>query len=469
MDLSFIKTIHFVGIKGVAMTSLAIIAKEMGMRVTGSDTEEKFPTDETLSRFNISPLKGFASHQIRDDTDLVIYTGAHQGIHNIEVQIAISKKIPVLPHGKALGLFMRDKKGISVAGSHGKTTTSAMIAHVLMKSGLDPSFAIGCGNIISLNTPAHAGKGAYFAAEADEYVTDPTSDPTPRFMWQKPEAIVITNIDFDHPDVYSSLSDVEKAFAKFIFAMPKPGIVVGNADDAPARRVLKQAQNPTITYGTNPGVDYKLVNVVFGEGKTIFSIKHKAKNLGEFELSIPGTHNALNATSVVAVLNTLKLMPIDEIRRHLLTFTGTKRRFEKVAEKNGKLLFDDYAHHPVEIAATLAGVKAWFPKKRLVAIFQPHTYSRTKALLREFATCFYKADMVVLTEIYASAREKPIPGVSGALLEAEVCKQHPGVIFAATYADVLEYIRIQTRENDLILTMGAGDIYTWLPEIEAVL
>src|SRR3989344_284632 len=462
-ELKQIKKIYFVGIKGVAMTALAIVAKEMGKEVRGSDVQEEFPTDATLHRFKIAHVKNFSPEHITDDIDLVVYTGAHQGVNNIEVQTAIKKGISVLPHGKALGLFMQGKKGISVAGSHGKTTTSAMIAHVLIQAGHDPSFAIGCGSITSLQTPAHAGSGDYFVAEADEYVTDPTTDQTPRFLWQRPSVLVITNIDFDHPDVYADLEAVKEAFADFTKQIRPGGFVVINVDDAASTSLLRRIEAKKITFGKTATADFQLIRVNFTGGRTNFQVQINGQN-ESFALSVPGEHNALNAVAAIAVLLTLRLT-IEQIRGGLASFVGTERRFEKISEKGGKLLYDDYAHHPAEISATLAGARVWFPKRRIIAIFQPHTYSRTQALLKEFAASFGAADVVLLTEIYASAREKPILGISGRTLFNVTQKQKPSSVFTPEKADVLQYLKQNSRPNDLILTMGAGNIFTWVPDI----
>lgn len=449
------------------MTALAIVAKEMGIEITGSDVSEEFPTDATLHKFNITHLKNFSVENISLGTDLVIYTGAHQGSKNIEVQRAMQKNIPAFSHGKALGFFMQGKKGISVAGSHGKTTTSAMIAHILSKTGLDPSFAIGCGEILSLKTPAHAGRGEYFVAEADEYVTDPNSDMTPRFMWQKPHALVITNIDYDHPDVYPNIEAIQKAFITFARQVTEDGFAVINADDYPTSSIVRLIELKKITFGKHAAADFQLVNFSSTQGQTNFEVKINGK-VEKFSLQIPGEHNCLNATATITTLVTLGLT-VDQIRKGLSTFIGTKRRFEKIAEKNGKLLYDDYAHHPVEIAVTLKAAKGWFPNRRLIAIFQPHTYSRTQALLEEFSMSFNHADEVVICGIYASAREIPSRTVTSSLLVDKIRVHQKQVVLAQTRSSVLEYIVTQTRPNDLIITMGAGDIYTWLPQIELAL
>ncbi len=465
IDLNCIKKIHFVGIKGVAMTALAIIAKEMGLKVTGSDVEEEFPTDVQLHKQQIKHFIGFAPQHVTAGTNLVIYTGAHQGRSNIEVQSAIQKDIPVLPHGKALGLFMQGKRQISVAGSHGKTTISAMISHVLYKADYDPSFAIGCGEILSLKTPAHYGQGDFFVAEADEYVTDPMHDDTPRFLWQKPECLVVSNIDYDHPDVYRNLAAVQEAFKKFTHRITSTGFAVINLDDLPSTQILKHINCPIVTFGQEKTAQYRCSQIRFQDQISTFQISNKEKKIGDFTLKVPGEHNILNATACAAALLELRI-PLSQIISGLASFIGTKRRFELVSDKNGKLLYDDYAHHPAEIRATILAVKRWFPNKRLLVIFQPHTYSRTQALLKEFAQSFTHADVVILTDIYASARETVIPGFDGSLLFSQTLKYQKSCYYAPEKTDVLKWLKHNIQDNDLILTMGAGNIYTWLPEIK---
>lgn len=466
LELAKIKSIHFVGIKGVAMTALAIIAKELGKKVSGSDVAEVFPTDATLNSHKIQYVRGFSPQNIPFEIDLVIYTGAHQGAENIEVKAANQRGIPSLSHGKALGLFMEGKRGISIAGSHGKTTTSAMIATILTEARLDPSYAIGCGEILNLHTPAHAGKGDYFVAEADEYATDPGRDATPRFMWQRPELLVITNIDFDHPDVYSNITEVQRAFVALTANVGKT--VVCNSDDPATREIIPRIHKNIITYGTQNEPEYTLSNISVKNQRTLFQVRHTTSDLGVFSLSIAGRHNTLNATASLVSLLILGI-PLEKIRTGLKTYTGTKRRLELIAAKNGKLLYDDYAHHPAEVVATLEAARSYHRKRRLVVIFQPHTYTRLLALLDKFAACFSQADIVVITDIYASAREEPIPEFSGYNLYELLKMKKKEVFFAPKKEDVLQYLGSSTRENDLIVTMGAGDIYTWLSSIVRVL
>lgn len=465
MDLNKIKSVHFVGIKGVAMAALAIYFKQSGKKVSGSDTEEKFPTEEMLQKSDIGPSLIFSSENIvRQKTlDLVIYTGAHGGKDNIEVKTAQELKIPVLAHGQALGMVMSGKRQVSVAGSHGKTTTSAMIATILSANKIDPSYAIGCGEIFGLGPAGHFGKSKLFIAEADEYVTDPGHDATPRFLWQKPDIFVVTNIDYDHPDAYSSLEEVQKAFRRLQDQQGAQRLTVVNADD-PKSKVLINSGKNIYTYGFSPNSDIRISDLSFGNGQTYFSLEQNRMKIDEFCLKVPGRHNAMNAAASAVVCQNLGVS-WQGIRKGLLQFRGTKRRFEKIAEGNSISFYDDYAHHPSEIMATLAAAKKWYPQNRIVCIFQPHTYSRTKALLYEFAHAFAQCDLLILTEIYASARESDSFGFDGGILAQEVAKNHPRSYFAKNSTEVFKLTKKILLPGDIVIFMGAGSIYLWAREI----
>ncbi len=355
-----IKHIHFVGIKGVGMAPLAIIAKEAGFKVSGCDIEEEFITDEPLKKAGIKPLTGFSEEHL-ENVNLVITTGAHGGFDNPEVEHARYTGISVMMQGQAVGEFMKGdflkKKffGISVAGSHGKTTTTAILATVLKEAGLDPSFLVGTGNISSLGAPGHFGKGKYFVTEADEYANEPKHDKTPKFLNQRPQIIIITNIEFDHPDIFNSLDQIRVAFLKFANLLPKEGVLIANGDDPQIQKLLGEFPGRVITYGMGEKNDFRLSRVSQSQEQTFFWVEHKNLSLGEFRLSVPGVHNALNATAVIAACFELGLNP-EVIKKALPAFQGTKRRFEFLGEKKGVLFFDDYAHHPTEIKATLPQV-----------------------------------------------------------------------------------------------------------------
>lgn len=455
-----IKKIHFVGIKGVAMTALAIYAKEQGIMVTGSDIEEEFPTDEVLRKAQISVVEKFTPQHIASmHPDLVVYTGAHNGGKNPEVIVAKRAGIPTFPHGKVLGMIMEGKRQVSVAGSHGKTTTTAMIATILMACGLDPSYAIGCGEIFGLGLPGHFGRGEFFVAEADEYATDPTSDPTPRFLWQHPEVLVVTNIDFDHPDIYASLSDVQDAFTRLQAQQVGKKITVINASDLPSS-ILGQSPNTIVTFGRMPKGNFEVSQIHYAPGKTYFTLTKRHKIKQSFELSVPGAHNVLNAAAAAAACISLGV-DWETVGRGLAQFSGTKRRFEFLGVKRGILFYDDYAHHPAEITATIAGTRAWYPQRRIITIFQPHTYSRTKALLGDFVRSFGGSDIAVICDIYASAREHDRLGLLPDTLATETKKNHVHVVYAPKKDAVKTFLLENGRAGDVVIFMGAGDIFSW--------
>lgn len=439
------------------MTALAIVAKEQGSKVTGSDVADDFPTAPALAKAQITPQIGFKKENIKGHPDLVVVTGAHGGINNPEAQAARNSGLRVLTHGEALPEFMSGKKVIAVAGSHGKTTVSGMIAHLLTKAGLDPSFAIGCGDIKSLGVSGHAGKGDYFVVEADEYMTDPGQNPTPRFFYLNPLMAVITNIEYDHPDAYQNLDELKKAFLTFGKKVSDDGLIVAGIDNPNVKRILGELKTPILTYGFSPQADYQISRVSFGKERTWFWLKYKGTDLTQFSLCVPGKFNAANALAASIVVNQLGLS-WEQIKHDLLSFTGTKRRFEEKGEKEGVKFFDDYAHHPSQIRSTLEAARAWFPKARIICVFQPHTYSRTKALFNEFSKCFGSADQVIIIPIYSSAREKADPMVNSKILVNEINKYHRNALYLETLKSVVDYLKKHTVLGDVVLTMGAGDI-----------
>ncbi len=463
------KKLFFVGIKGVGMAALAVWAKEKGWEVSGSDTAEDFPTSELLKRNHIKVQIGFEKKNLPPDADIVVVTGAHGGKRNPQALEAMHLGIPTMMQGEALAKFSQDKKVIAVAGTHGKTTTSALTAHLLSKAHKDPSYIVGCGDIPSLGSPAHAGKGEYFVVEADEYINCPSTDKTPKFLFFKQYVSLITNIEFDHPDVYKDLADVEKAFATFVKHTKDNGVVIGCVDNTSVTNLFKKLPHQQIIgYGEQEHADYLLQNLSFSLGKTNFSIKHGKETLGPFVLTIPGKHNALNALGAAIAAHHAGLS-WEEIHDNLSSFAGTKRRFEFVASLNEVKFYDDYAHHPSEIVATLRAAREWFPKSRIIAIFQPHTFSRTKMLFDDFTKAFKDADVAVIADIYPSAREPVDAKFSSKILVEAMKLSHGCALYRPTKAGVVDYIAANLRAGDVIFTLGAGDIYTWTQDIIAAI
>jgi UDP-N-acetylmuramate--alanine ligase len=459
------KKIHFVGIKGVGVAPLAVLAKEAGFIVSGSDVEETFITDTELRKADIVPLVGFSKEHV-SGADIVIATSAHGGIENVEVKEALDKNLPVYSQGKAVAAFQKGEiigktyKGISVSGSHGKTTTTAMIATVLMENNMDPSYIIGTSEIPSLNSAGHYGKGEYFVTEADEYFADAISDRTAKFLYQNPEIIVVTNIDFDHPDIYSSVDEIRKVFVDFSKRLSPNGVLIACGDGEENRKFLKNVDVRKVTYGFSEDNDYVIERTNFSEDKMFFWVKSHNASLGQFSMEIFGDQNALNGLAAIIVGLEVGLTT-EQIKKGLSVFKGTKRRSELVGiTVDGVTIYDDYAHHPEEIRKTLSAFRKSFPKKRLVSIFQPHMYSRTKMLFREFSSAFVDADEVIMPEIFPSFREQKDPNFSASLLVEEIRKFGKNATYFANLDDVIKYVSSQKYDsNTIVITMGAGDVY----------
>lgn len=458
------KNAYFVGIKGVAMTALAVLLKEKGYLVTGSDISDEFATDAILARERILVKPGFSPKNIDKHFDLVVVTGAHGGMTNPEARRAKELMLPTCMHGQALGMIMDTKVGISVAGCHGKTTTAAMTASLLSHAGLDPSYAIGTATIADLGYAGHFGKGAYFVAEADEYMTCPVTDPTPRFLWQHPKILVLTNIDFDHPDAFSDISAVKSAYISFTQNLVRGGIIIACIDNSQIVDILPKIKNPIITYGFSPRADFRISRDWSTCGVSRMRISHQNVELGDFTLHVPGRHNMRNATGAMLAAQQTGIAWKD-IKKYMKYFSGSKRRFEKIGETDTFTLYDDYAHHPSEIQATITAAKAWFPDKKLIIIFQPHTFSRTKSLLMEFAASFQKADKTLIADIYPSAREKADPSISSSLLVYHATKVLNNVVYTPDKKAVLKWLEEYLKGDELVMTMGAGDIFLWHKDI----
>ncbi|MFC1627242.1 UDP-N-acetylmuramate--L-alanine ligase [Patescibacteria group bacterium] len=465
MDLKRIKHIHFTGIKGVGMTALALCAQDLGKKVTGSDTDEVFPTDTILKQRKINLKIGFSSKNLPKKCDLVIYTGAHGGSTNPEVVEAVKQNIPVLSHAKALALFINNQKTLAVAGVGGKSSTSAMLATILDHNGYQPSFAIGVGNIDPLNTPGRFNKKSnYFVVEADEYVTDPLKDQTPRFHHLNPFHAIITNIEHDHPDVYPSLKSMINSFTAFVANVPKDGLVIANIDNPNVKTFLQKIDKPVATYGFSPQADWQIIKTHIADKKQFFKLKFKNMDLPDFILDVPGEYNALNAVAAIASSYNLGLS-FDKIRAGLKKFKGTKRRFEYIGEAKNIELYDDYAHHPIEIQALLKAAKNWLPHKKVIAIFQSHTYSRTKTLLQEFSQSFKHAHTILINDIFASAREKDNLGLTGEIFTKSVKNYSYNTHYCAGKKETLKFLKKYATKDNVIFTIGAGDNWLWHKDI----
>lgn len=461
--------IHFVGIKGVGMTALALCAKDLGIKVTGSDLEEVFVTDETLKKHGMLWVTGFNPVNIEADVDLVITTGAHGGLNNPEVVAAREKGIPVMTHAEALGEFARGKDLITVAGVGGKTTIASMVSTLLSVVGRHPSFAVGVGDITALGTPGKFDKeGSEFVTEADEFAISPGIDNRPRFTYQNPKILIIPNIEHDHPDIYPTFEDAKKVFLEFMNRVPKDGLFVACIDNQNVRELVKEVNAPIQTYGFSQDANWKIKDAITANQETTFIVQGSSLSSASMNikdevslkvgLSVPGRFNVLNATATVVAGEFLGLTRMNLVKG-VEAYTGCKRRIEKVGEVNGITVWDDYAHHPKELQAVLAALRDWYPERRLIAVFQPHTYSRTKALFDDFAKAFGEADEVVMMDIYASARETETMGVDSKKLAEEISKYHANVTYTGSREQTVEHLVKNSQDEDVILTLGAGDIF----------
>jgi UDP-N-acetylmuramate--alanine ligase len=441
--------VHLVGIGGIGLSAIAKVLLEEGHRVSGSDLKLS-PITDGLVRLGAKVYKG---HRVENvgDADLVVASSAVPA-DNPEVVAARAQGVPVVKRDWMLGRMMKGRFGIAVAGSHGKTTITAMIALVLTEAGLDPSFIVG-GILENLGTNAKAGRGEHFVVEADEY------DRT--FLGLRPRIAVVTNVEMDHPDCYPELDDLVEAFREFLSLVPANGCVIGCGDEERVREILeaggrKQEAGRVVTYGLGEGADWRAVDIRLNEGGgSDFVALHGGQAVGEFALRIPGLHNVQNALAALAVSDYLGL-DLTDVRETLQRFQGVRRRFEVKGEVDGIVVIDDYAHHPTQIRATLATAQKRYPDREIWAVFQPHTYSRTKALLDEFAESFADADHVVVTEIYA-AREFDDLGVSAADIVARM--NHPDARYISGLSETADHLLDHLKPGDVLITLGAGDGY----------
>jgi len=452
INFNKVSSVHLIGIKGVGMTALAACLKDKNIDISGSDVSEKFITDQTLKKMGLSWWESFSADHIKNQ-DLVIATGsAHQGPNNPEAKAAVQKGIPYLTHGEALGLLMAKKSGISVCGVGGKTTTSAILATVMALAGEKPSFAIGASEIFPLGWPGHDDKGQYFIAEADEYATAKGFDHRPRFYWQNPKVIICTNIEHDHPDIYPDLEATKAVFSQFFAKIGTDGFLVINGDNKNNQAVITKLNKKVITYGKSKNNNCQIKNISLSPGKTTFSLQYNKQDWGLFTLSVPGAHNAFNAAAAIVTLQNLGIS-LAKIRQFLPKFTGTKRRFEFKGKTSQLEVWDDYAHHPKQIEATLSAAACWFDKKLLTVIFQPHTFSRTEKMLGDFAKSLSLANRVFILPVYDAGRETGNPEKLARKLVKETQKHLPqGAFFYQPLKD-------KPRFKGVVLTMGAGDVW----------
>ncbi|MHB1651575.1 MAG: UDP-N-acetylmuramate--L-alanine ligase [Desulfitobacteriaceae bacterium] len=437
--------IHFVGVKGTGMSALAQVATKIeGAVITGSDVSEIFFTDSILERAKI-PVLPFSPDNV-ENADLIVASAAYTDQHP-ELVRAKELNIPVLSYPQYLGRLMAKKRGIAVSGTHGKTTTTAMIGLVLIQAGLDPTIVVG-SDVPSIGGNARSGQGELFLAESCEYRR--------HFLNYSPEYLIITNMELDHPDYFADLADVISAFTTFAEKIPLHGKIF-ILDEDPNRLAIK-SQAQIMTFGLSAEADVRATEIIFRDQGSIMKIFIRGQYIGDLKLQVAGKHNIFNALATIALCQEIGI-PVDQILTGLKEFNGTKRRFEHLGTKDGALIVDDYAHHPTEIRNTLEGARLSFPDRRIRAIFQPHTFSRTEKLLQEFSEAFQAADEIVIAEIFASAREQDLHTISASVLADLIQKQGKQARYIGTLEDIGIYLAQTLAPEDLVLTLGAGDIY----------
>jgi len=501
MDLTKLRKIYMIGIKGVGMTMLATYAKASAAKagqeieVSGSDLKDKYMTDVVLKNCGIKVIEKFDVKNIPPDADLIIYSTAYTPETNVEVAAACAKasaakaaKVKVLTYAQALGEVFNQKYGIAVVGSHGKTTTTAWLGYVMQKSGLEPGVMAGASVPQFKGCSLSAGS-EYLVIEADEYQN--------KLKYYQPKAVLLNNIDYDHPDFFPSAADYENVYLEFIKKIPAKGFLVANFDDPIIRKIAHvNCRGKVITYAIDEAADYVAYDIKAENGKQFFKVKlgvgddedditplppaggslyqgGRADELGDFSIQLAGKHNILNALAVIATAVEFNI-ELFKIRKYLDEFTGASRRMQELGEFRSATIIDDYAHHPTEIRAALEGLRQKYGKRRLILAFHPHTFSRTKAFFNDFVKSFDQADELIILDIYGSARERQ-GGVSSKELAQAIkqknkktllrqgsggqAKKQQEVKYISTLADCEKYLREHIERNDVVVLMGAGDIF----------
>ncbi|MFP4227675.1 MAG: UDP-N-acetylmuramate--L-alanine ligase [Salinivenus sp.] len=447
--LGRIRQVHMVGIGGIGMSSIAEVLLNRGYDVTGSDLEASDVT-ERLEAHGATVYEGHAAEQV-GEADVVVYSSAVDPEENPETLEAERRRISLIPRAEMLGELIRMKYGVGVAGTHGKTTTTSMAGLVVAEGGFDPTVIVG-GKVTAFGSNAITGEGDVIVIEADEY------DRT--FLRLTPSIAVITSIEEDHLDIYEDLDEIQAAFTQYANSVPFFGAAVLCLDDPNVQAIVGDIERRIITYGTTRQAEVRAENIQRDGLQTRFDVVTRKGRLGTIELQVPGMHNVRNALAAVAVGLELEIS-FDQIRDGLAGFAGVRRRFEKIGEARDVVVLDDYAHHPTEIRATLDAASQGYPDRRIVAVFQPHLYSRTRDFLDDFARSFFNTDQLVLTDIYGS-REDPIEGINGRALADRVEQfGHRAVRYVPDKTDLPGTLLDLTRPGDVVLMLGAGDIWRY--------
>jgi UDP-N-acetylmuramate--alanine ligase len=449
-----LKRVHFVGIGGVGMSGIALVLRNMGFEVSGSDVKE----GETTRKLTEAGIRVAIGHDAANcaDAQVVVYSSAVLS-ENPELEYARGKEVPVIRRAEMLAELMRMKFSVAISGSHGKTTVTSMVAHLLERAGLDPTSVIG-GQVRGTGAEgaesgigARLGQSEYLVAEADE------SDRS--FLALYPTIAVVTNLEREHLDVYHDLADIKREFTRFVNRVPFYGAVILGMDSPAVRSIRRRVKRRVVTYAVDGTADLRVKDVQLYGFSTAFTLLFRGNEVGRFNLPVPGLYNVANALAALATGAELGI-DFDTMAQALVVFSGVHRRLERRGEKNGIAVYDDYGHHPTEVRVTLGALRHAFPDRRIVVVFQPHRYTRTKALADEFGTCFAAADELILTKIYA-ASEPEIPDVDATLiLKAVEAAGRPPVSYVPELADVPGALAGRLKPGDVVLTAGAGNVCT---------
>jgi len=457
MTIDNIRKIYFIGIGGIGVSAVAKIMLAYKKGVSGSDKEQSVITNE-LKKLGAKVFIGHQEKNLSKDTDLVVYTTAINKKTNPEFKKAQKLRIKTLSYPEFLGFLTEDKFTIAISGTHGKTTTTAIIGLILEEAGLDPTVVVG-SKVKELQSNTRVGKSKYFVAEACEY--------RKAFLNLEPDIIVLTNIETDHLDYYKNIKNIKKAFLEYLKKLPTGGFVVANADDENIKDILKKLKVKKIWYGLNKNKKYLAKEISLKKTITRFEVIKLRKSLGLFKIKIPGIHNVYNSLAVISLAEELGIKT-EIIKKILERFSGTWRRFEKRKNvtKEGVIVIDDYAHHPTEVKATLNAARIRYPQKKIWVVFQPHLYSRTKFLFKDFSTAFDLADEIIITDIYA-ARELNKGIISSKDLVREIRKHNLNAKYIsssrlkgkASFKKIEDYLKKNLKEGNVVLVIGAGDIF----------
>ena len=477
IKLSEVKKVYVIGIKGSGVIAVVEILHAMGIAVSGSDTAEKFFTDSILKRLEIPYFENFSTGNVPADADLIIYSTAYNENNNVELDYARKNHLSLISYPEVLAHLFNSRWGIAVCGTHGKTTTSSLLASTLKNCGTDPAAAIG-SKVIDWGGNSLAGKGEQFVLEADEYQN--------KLSLYAPKGAILTSCDWDHPDYFETFAGYKKVFKDFVERIPRTGFLVAFGDSVDTLEVADSCLSDVLTYGFNEDCDFQIADCqleiendqpsqpeIDSLSVERFNLKNQASNnkltqsfevifrnkaLGKFEIQLPGKHNILNATAVIAVCYKLQL-DMEQVREALKKFRGTARRFEYVGTRNGAILIDDYGHHPEEIKATLKAAREIYPEKNIWAVFHPHTFTRTKALLAEFSQSFGSADKVLVLDIYGSARETQGGVHSEDLVKLINKYDYSKAEYVPTVVQAVEYLKDKIGPDDVVITIGAGNVW----------